>query len=785
MKIARVVAASALMIVSAFMAATPALACHSQTTTVNDASWTDDDMAPDVIDLNTQGNPAGPSAITVAPGEKAYFNWSHSLGPGCGSIYYLFASLGAVPAGWKATFTSGPDGTGTDYSNVDNVQCGSGNCVIKGYLVVTAPMQCMEGDSATITAMMGIEDNACNDKDLVYAKCKVSIHIPHPSPEIAKLVAPFSIKEDTTDDTTINLTSVFRNVDGDPMLFGVEPNRNIVPSVYQTGRVLLKPKADWNGVETLNFNARDALSGYVVASVIVTVTAVPDPPVLSAPMKDFAIPQDAVDDGSINLNKVFFDADTPYGDVLVFTASGQDKINVTIKADGKVRFQPVLGWSGEEYLNFTATDDTKGSVTDEVKVTVTNNAKPPYVKMPIKETSFPEDTIDESIDLSQNFATPMYGTVLAYDFVPSTHFNVTLTPAGKVTLVPRVYWHGTETITFTASDGMFMPVYADARVTVTHVNHPPFQVKDLNVAFAEDENSPTIYLDQYFADHDGDKLSYSMPSSGELTVTIYQKSAELHISPALNYNGESQLTLKVTDGQADLSIKVPVKVTAVDDLPMILSATPSGNVLKTEGEKVEFSVEAMDIDGEVLGTHWMVDGNYTLLSGFNGKLSAKFTADAKTGCGAGTHSITVFVDGNQRSEVDHTWTLTVRPANRPPAQPAIRSPAADKSYTTDSLLTFDAFSEDPDADVLGWTWFIDGVQASTQQSFSTKLAAGAHTIKVTVTDGKGGSATSAELAITVAKAKPAPTGGKGAPGFEALALVAALGVAMVLLRKRK
>ncbi|MBM4249899.1 MAG: tandem-95 repeat protein [Euryarchaeota archaeon] len=772
------------MVLSTCIVAVPVAACHNQTNTCNEGSWTDNNMSPNVIDLNTQGNPTGPNAITVAPGEKAYFNSTMSLSPGCGSSYFLYATMSAVPAGWKATYTTDPNGAGTDLSNIDNQAWGNGNVVVRAYLVVTAPMQCMEGDTVTITTMLGADDNARNDKDLVYAKCTVKIHIPHPSPEIAKPVSPFSIKEDTVDDSTINLTSVFRNVDGDPMLFGVQPNSNIVPSVYQTGRVVLKPKPDWNGAETLTFTARDALSAYVTSSVIVTVTPVPDDPVLAAPMKDFAIPQDGQDDGSINLNKVFFDADTPYGDRLLYACAGQDKIAVTIKPDGKVNFKPLAGWYGEETVNFTATDDRQVTVSDDVKVTVTNNAKPPFVQNPIRPVTFPEDTIDESIDLSTVFASPMYGVVLIFGAEPSSHFNVTVSASGKVTLEPRKYWHGTETLSFSASDGMFAPVYADALVTVTHVNHQPFQVRPLELAFEEDTASPTVYLDQYFADNDGDKLSYSMSSTTNLTVTIYLRTAELHITPALNYNGESTLTLKVTDGLTDLAVKVPVTVSATDDPPIITDPSPPANVFCTEGDELTFSVGALDIDGDAIGSIWEIDQNFTPFEKFTGKLSAKFRAAKEMGAGVGTHTLSIWVDGAERSSTRHSWQITVLQGNRPPSVPTIKTPQEGQTFTTKSDIQFDVFAEDLDLDPMTFKWFIDGKEASALQAFSTRLEAGTHVVKVTVTDEHGLSATSPELSITVNKPPPTPSK-SNTPGFELVGLLAALGAAMVLLRKRK
>jgi len=774
--------ASTMMVFSAlFLLFVPQVnACHNQTNSCEDSQvWSDGNMSPDVVELNPQ-----PSPKTIAPGQKAYFNSTMSLSPGCGSSYYLYATLGSVPAGWRATYTTDPDGGGTDLSNVDNVAWGNGNRVVKAYLVVTAPMQVQEGDSITITTMLGADDNARNDKDLVYAKCTIKIHIPHPSPMVAQGLSSFSIAEDTTDDTHVNLTKVFKNVDDDPVQYGVEQTSSIVISVYQTGRVVFKPKPDWNGVETINFNCKDGLSAYVTTSVLVTVTAVPDQPILAAPLKDFAIPQDGDDVTTVNLNKVFYDADTPYGDKLAFAASGQQNIVVTIKADGKVGFKPAMGWSGEEVINFTATDEAKSSVSDEVKVTVTDSSRPPSVKNPLKDISFPEDTFYEGIDLSTVFVSPEFGVVLVYDVSGNVNLNVSLRPDGKVTITPPKDWNGVETLAFSAYDGMFSPVFDDMMVTVEGVNDPPYQKKPLNITMDEDTASEPVFMEYYFGDVDRDKLSYKMDSTETLTVTIFQRTGELTITPVLNYNGESELRLIVSDAQADLVVKVPVKVDPRDDTPIITEWLPGGNCVCTEGDEISFSFKAMDIDGDVIGSKWEVDQNFSPFAKFDNKDSIKFKATAGMATGAGTHTLTVWVDGGQRSSVSHSWQLTVKLANRAPSVPTITTPRADQNFTTRSDIQFDVLAEDPDLDPMTYKWFIDGSEASTQKSFTQKLAAGAHTVKVTATDEHGLSASSGEMTLTVKKPTP-PASKSSTPGFELLGLMAAMGAALVLLRRRK
>lgn len=765
-----------MMILSVVMTALPAAACHSQTISCDGVSTSQGDVTIE------------PPSRTVAPGGSTEYHITATLSPGCGGTYYQYSSLGSVPGGWTVTYMSGPGKTGSDFSNVDNVQCGSGaNCVINAYLHITAALSLSEGQTAVISVTLGFDDNARNDKRVVTIKTTTKIHIPDPIPEIVSPLKEFSMPEDSTDETHVNLSVVFKDPDNDLMAYGAEPSGNFAINVYSTGRTVIKPKPDWNGEEVLNLWGSDMITK-VPTSVKVTVTALPDPPVVAAPMKDFAIQQDGEDSSTVNLNKVFYDPDIPYGDKLVFNHTGEKNITVNIKVDGKVSFKPLLGWSGTETINFSATSQEAITVYDDVKVMVTNNAKPPFVKNPIKDISFPEDTVDSSIDLSQVFASPNVGTVLTYGYMGGSRINVTMAAGGKITLTPQKYWHGTETVTFWASDGMFSPVFADAVITVTHINHKPYVKKALAVNMTEDTASSPAFMEYYFGDYDNDKLTYSMKSTDHLTVTIYQADGQLVINPTLNWNGEEELTMTASDGDLDVSVKVPVTVRPADDTPVITDWLPGGNIVCTEGDEISLTLHAIDFDGSTLDYLWLVDENFTPLKAYEGKNEVKFRATKEKGLGAGTHEVKVYAtkqtsDGSGWVRDNHCWKIVVNFGNRAPSVPTVLL-VPGGNYTTKTLMTFEASAEDPDMDTLNYKWTIDGMDASSLKSFSTKLSEGVHTVKVTASDPKGASTSSNEMNVTVTKPVTKP-GNNQQPGFEGLVLVAALGAAVVLLRKRK
>ncbi len=87
---------------------------------------------------------------------------------------------------------------------------------------------------------------------------------------------------------------------------------------------------------------------FVTDDVIVTVLNVNDGPFVVNPLIDFSMVEDTVDT-SINLTSVFDDLDLIYGDVLTFSATGNNNIGVQINQNNRNSNHNTsyeLGWSG-------------------------------------------------------------------------------------------------------------------------------------------------------------------------------------------------------------------------------------------------------------------------------------------------------------------------------------------------------------------------------------------------------------------------------------------------------
>jgi parallel beta-helix repeat protein len=136
-------------------------------------------------------------------------------------------------------------------------------------------------------------------------------------PEINNSVKDFTILEDHIDDSSINLFKWFKDKNNDPMVFSCNGSKYIKVYIFQSnGTVILIPKKDWSGQETLTFTASDGIFN-VSDDVTITVIPVNDPPgpaVITKPINDYKTKIGT----PLNFLAICLDPDIPYGDELSY-----------------------------------------------------------------------------------------------------------------------------------------------------------------------------------------------------------------------------------------------------------------------------------------------------------------------------------------------------------------------------------------------------------------------------------------------------------------------------------
>ena len=142
--------------------------------------------------------------------------------------------------------------------------------------------------------------------------------------------------------------------------------------------------------------------------------------------------------------------------------------------------------------------------------------------------------------------------------------TVVLNANGSFTYTPIANFHGTDTFTYKANDGLADSNVATVTITVTAVNDAPV-AQDQSVTTPEDTAKDITLV---ASDVDGDTLTYAIvaqPAHG--TVTLMN--GVVTYTPALNYVGPDSFTFKANDGLADSNVAtITITVTPVNDTPV-------------------------------------------------------------------------------------------------------------------------------------------------------------------------------------------------------------------------
>ncbi|WBA16651.1 VCBS domain-containing protein [Salinivibrio proteolyticus] len=161
---------------------------------------------------------------------------------------------------------------------------------------------------------------------------------------------------------------------------------------------------------------------------------------------------------------------------------------------------------------------------------------------------------------------------------------------------------------------------ADAVFPAAETNEAPSAE---SLTFSTDEDQPLVLTPnqilQQINDPDGDTLTIVSITSGNPDVEIDEDaSGNIVITPPPNFNGDLDLTVIVSDGQAETPSDITVTVNPVNDAPTLqFSATTVTEDAVAAGDTVG-TVTAADIEGDALTLSLTDDGqDYVELQGNN------------------------------------------------------------------------------------------------------------------------------------------------------------------------
>ena len=239
---------------------------------------------------------------------------------------------------------------------------------------------------------------------------------------------------------------------------------------------------------------------------------------------------------------------------------------------------------------------------------------------------------------------------------------------------PNANFAGTDTFTYTITDGALATDTATVSITVTAVNDAP-TAEDFAGTVAEDSTNIPVDLTTLTDDVDGDALTYTITTPlahGTLTPTATP--GHYTYTPNPNFTGPDSFTYTVNDGTlTSTEATVSVTVTAVNDAPVAVDDTKSTNEdTPLSFPATDLSANDTDVDGTTLtvtavsnptgGTVALTGGTitFTPTANFTGTAGFDYTLSDGTLTDTGHVTVTVTAVNDAPVAVDDTKSTNRR-----------------------------------------------------------------------------------------------------------------------------
>jgi large repetitive protein len=492
-----------------------------------------------------------------------------------------------------------------------------------------------DGHGGTATATVSVTINAVND-DPVAVDDSASTNEDRP--------------------VTIDVRTNDSDIDGDSLVITAVSQGAHGSVVNNANSVTYSPAANFNGTDSFSYTINDGHGGTATAHVSVTINAVNDDP---SATNDSATTDE---DTSVNINVLANDSDVD-GDPLTVLSVTQGAHGTVTNNGSDVSYSPAANYNGSDSFSYTVSDGHGGTATANVSVTIHATNDTPVA---VDDSATTDEDTNVNINVLGNDS-DVDGDSLSVSAVTQGAHGTVTNNGSNVTYAPAANFNGSDSFSYTISDGNGGTATATVHVTINQVNDNPVVVNDS--ATTNEDNAVTVDVVANDTDVDGDSLSLaSVGSAAHGSVSIV--SGKAVYSPAANYNGSDSFGYVVSDGhggQASGSVSITINPindapTANDQSVSTASNTPvaitlTGSDVETPAGNLIFTVTSGPSHGS-LSSGTGANRTYSPALNYSGPDSFQFTVtDTGDGSSAALTSSAATVSITVNDTVGPTITL--------------------------------------------------------------------------------------------------------------------------------
>ena len=372
---------------------------------------------------------------------------------------------------------------------------------------------------------------------------------------------PFTVGDVETDPNDLRVEASSDNRDLFPT-----PNNIVIRGTGADRTVEVRPVRNRSGEATITLTVTDADGGQSTETFVVRVAPVNDAPQAN----DDSYQTDEDTTLTVPARGVLendSDLDNPNDSLTAQIVDRPQNGTVTLNDDGSFEYTPDANFNGEDSFTYRASDGRAQSEPATVTITVAPTNDAPVARNDQAETQ--EDT-PVDIDVLQNDRDPEGDDLSVESFTQPENGTVTRGANGILTYTPNQNFNGTDTFTYTVTDGASNDT-ATVTVRVNAVNDSPNARND-RATTNEDTPVRVKVLENDSAgpsNENGQRLSveeiFRAPANGTARIN---PDGTVTYTPNRDYNGPDSFDYRISDGQGGTdTATVDVTVTPVNDAP--------------------------------------------------------------------------------------------------------------------------------------------------------------------------------------------------------------------------
>ena len=360
------------------------------------------------------------------------------------------------------------------------------------------------------------------------------------------------------------------------------------------------------------------------------------------------------------------------GDQIDFSIASNPSNGTIDISDNEVSYYPFGDYNGLDQFSVLGFDGQDYSEESLIVLTINSVNDAPIVEE-VESTQINQDTTFEIAIAGSDIDSE----ILFYSVSVDGNASASVLD-GQLRVTPFSGFNGIIEVTVFVSDG-YLSDDTSFNLEVIAVNDPPVLSFIGSQIVNEDQD---LVIDLNATDPEDDSLTYSYDitnGSGSLDESV------LTITPDLNFNGDMNLTVTVSDGELDDSEVFTVSVIPVNDPPYFI--TESINTAKENQEYVQI-IEYADVDNDVSELSLELNNSLGWLS-----VDGDTMMGVPSFSSGGNYSVILILSDDDTS-ISIEYDITVEESNQPPLVSDMDIAVEEDSSVNFTLLSIDAEGDD-------------------------------------------------------------------------------------------